>query len=151
MPILRVATHMDMTDRGSMEDGIAQLEELEEERLGPDEEIQQSDLRLQALMNERARLREKSAMAEAEVQKLGEEIKREFLDKKPMVIKQDERNYVDKLGDYRQKFISLMHWMRPYVIKEITDGGAVQLMKLNGELFPGKVTDSEVKWRTLPI
>ena len=32
----------------------------------------------------------------------------------------------------------IMHWMGPYVIKEITDGDAVQLVKLNGELFPGK-------------
>ena len=32
-----------------------------------------------------------------------------------------------------------IHWMGLYVIKEIIDGGAVQLVKLIGELFPGKV------------
>lgn len=63
---------MNMTDRGASEEGTVQLEELEEERLGPDEEIQQGDLRLQELMNERAQLKEKSAMMEAEVQKLEE-------------------------------------------------------------------------------
>jgi len=32
-----------------------------------------------------------------------------------------------------------MHWLGPYVIKDITDGGVVQLMKLNRDPFPGKV------------
>jgi len=32
-----------------------------------------------------------------------------------------------------------MHWLGPYVIKEITDGRVVQLVKLNGEPFLGKV------------
>jgi len=31
-----------------------------------------------------------------------------------------------------------MHWLGPYVIKEITDGGAVHLVKLNGDPFPGR-------------
>lgn len=39
-------------------------------------------------------------MPEVEVQKLEEEVKRDFLDKKTMVIEQDERDYVEKLGDY---------------------------------------------------
>ena len=63
------------------------MEELEEECLGPNEEIQQGDLRLQALMNERAQLREKRALVEAEVHKLEEEIKKDFLDKKIVLIK----------------------------------------------------------------
>ena len=32
-----------------------------------------------------------------------------------------------------------MRWLGPYVIKEITGGGAVQLVELNGEPFLGKV------------
>eukprot|EP00253_Pinus_taeda_P016861 PITA_16861 len=32
-----------------------------------------------------------------------------------------------------------IHYLGPYVIKEITDGGVVQLAKLNGEPFPGRV------------
>ena len=38
-----------------------------------------------------------------------------------------------------------MHWLGSYVIKEITDGGTVQLVKLNGEPFPGKVNGSHLK------
>ena len=50
---------------------------------------------------------------------------------------------------YDSKFVKFprklkIHWLGPYVIKEITDGGAVQLMKLNGELFPRKVNGSRL-------
>ena len=38
-----------------------------------------------------------------------------------------------------------MHWLGPYVIKEIIDGGVVQFVKLNGEPFPGKVNGSRLK------
>jgi len=37
-----------------------------------------------------------------------------------------------------------MHWLGPYLIKEITDG-AMQLVKLNGEIFPGKFNGSRFK------
>lgn len=66
------------------------LEEFKDEQLGLDEEIRQGDLRVQELMNERVRLREKSAMAEAEVKKLEEGIKKDFLDRNVVVIEQDE-------------------------------------------------------------
>lgn len=62
MPSPHIEMPTDMTDCGALEEGIAQLDK--EERLGPDEEIQKGDLRLQELMNERVRLREKSTMAE---------------------------------------------------------------------------------------
>jgi len=71
------------------------MEELEEERLGPNEDIQQGNLRLQELMNERVRLRDKSAMMEEEFKKLEEGIRKDFLDKKTVVIKQDAHDYVD--------------------------------------------------------
>jgi len=38
-----------------------------------------------------------------------------------------------------------MHWLGPYVINEITNGGAVQLVKMNGEPFPGQVNGSQLK------
>jgi len=54
---------------------------------------------------------------------------------------------------YDSKFMKFpgkfqMHWLEPYVIKEITDGGAVELVKLNGEPFPGKVNGSRLKLYT---
>ena len=38
-----------------------------------------------------------------------------------------------------------MHWLGPYVVKEVIDRGAVQLVKLNGEPFPGKVNGNHLK------
>jgi len=40
------------------------------------------------------------------------------------------------LGEFR------MHWLGPYMVKEVIDGGTIQLVKLNGEPFPGKVKDT---------
>ena len=41
--------------------------------------------------------------------------------------------YNSKFDKFPRKF--KMHWLGPYVIKEITDGGTVQLVKLNGDPF----------------
>ena len=51
--------------------------------------------------------------------------------------------YDSKFDKFPGKF--RMHWLGPYVIKEITDGGAVQLVKLNRETFRGKVNGSHLK------
>ena len=51
--------------------------------------------------------------------------------------------YDSKYDKFPRKF--RMHCLRPYVIKDITDGGAVQLVKLNGDPFPGKVNGSQLK------
>lgn len=41
-----------------------------------------------------------------------------------------------------------MHLLGPYVIKEIMDGSAFQLMKLDGEPFLGKFNGSRLKLYT---
>lgn len=47
---------------------------------------------------------------------------------------------------YDSKFTKFqMHWLGPYVVKEIIDGGAVQLVKLNGDPLLGKVNRSRMK------
>lgn len=51
--------------------------------------------------------------------------------------------YDSKFDKFLGKF--RMRWMGPYVIKEVTDRGAVQLVKLNGEPFPVKVNGSWLK------
>lgn len=38
-----------------------------------------------------------------------------------------------------------MHWLGPYVIKEVTNGGVAQLAKLNGDPFLGRVNGSSLK------
>lgn len=48
--------------------------------------------------------------------------------------------YNSKFTKFLGKF--QMHWLGPYIIKEIIEGGAVQLVKLNGEPFLGKLNRS---------
>ena len=54
--------------------------------------------------------------------------------------------YDSKFTKFLGKFQML--WLGPYIIKEITDGGAVQLEKLNGEPFPGRVNGRILKLYT---
>lgn len=54
--------------------------------------------------------------------------------------------YDTKFTEFIGKF--QMHWLGPYIIQEITDGGIVQLTKLNGEPFPRKVNGSRLKLYT---
>ena len=51
--------------------------------------------------------------------------------------------YDSKFAKFPEKF--QMHWLGPYIVKEIMDGGAVQFVKLNKELFPGKINRSLLK------
>ena len=51
--------------------------------------------------------------------------------------------YDSKFDKFPGKF--RIHWLGPYIVKEVTDGGAVQLLKLNGEPFPRKVNGSRLK------
>jgi len=51
---------------------------------------------------------------------------------------------------YDSKFVKFlgkfkMHWLGPYVVKEVTDGGMFHLVKLNGEPLPSKVNGSHLK------
>ena len=51
--------------------------------------------------------------------------------------------YDSKFTKFLGKF--QMHWLGLYVIKDISDGGAVQLEKLHGEVFPGGINGSILK------
>lgn len=51
--------------------------------------------------------------------------------------------YDNKFTKFPGKF--QMHWLGYYVIKDISDGGIVQLAKLSGELFPGRINGSRLK------
>ena len=64
------------------------------------------------------------------------------------------KNNIFKIGDlvllYESKFAKFpgkfyMHWLGPYQVKHVTSGGAVQLAKLNGEVFPTLVNGSRLK------
>jgi hypothetical protein len=80
-PSPRIVAPIDTMVREAQKEGITQPQETE--HMGLEEEIQQGNLRLQELEKERVRLRKKSALMDAEVKKLEDEIKEDFLDKKP--------------------------------------------------------------------
>lgn len=51
---------------------------------------------------------------------------------------------------YNIKFTTFLgkfqiHWLGPYIVKEITDGGTIQLTNLNGDPFAGRVNGSKLK------
>ena len=121
MPSLCIEALTGMADHKALEERLAQLEELEEEWFleGFHQQVQKQ--REKALHDRHIKLRTFKV--------------------NDLVLLYD--NNFKKFSGKLQ-----MHWMGPYVIKEITDGGAVQLVKLNGELFPRKVNGSHLKLYT---
>lgn len=51
--------------------------------------------------------------------------------------------YANKFVNFPGKFKT--HWLGPYIIKHISNGGTVQLVKLNGQLIPRRVNGSRLK------
>ena len=51
--------------------------------------------------------------------------------------------YDSKFTKFMGKFH--MHWLGSYIIKEITDGSILQLVKMNGEPFLGRVSGNQLK------
>ena len=50
---------------------------------------------------------------------------------------------------YDSKFVKFpgkfkMHWLGPYQVQQVTNGGAVQLNKLNGEILPMLINGSRL-------
>ena len=50
-----------------------------------------------------------------------------------------DNNFVRFLGKFR------MHWLGPYQVKHITEGGAANLAKLDGTMMPTMVNGSRLK------
>jgi len=98
VPNLRIATLIDMTDREALEERLAQLEELEKEQFlaGFHQQVQKQ--------------REKAWQ--------DRHIKLHTFKVNDLVLLYDSK--FDKFtGKFR------MHWLGPYIVKEVTDGGAV--------------------------
>ena len=51
--------------------------------------------------------------------------------------------YDNKFAKFPGKF--QMHWLGPYKVKHVTNDGSIQLVKLNGEVFPTLVNGSRLK------
>ena len=118
LPSLRIAQITGMTDTDTVEERLAQLLALEEDRFiaGFHQKVQKA--------------REK-AWHDRHI-----------------------KNNTFKIGDlvllYDSKFIKFpgkfkTHWLGPYQIQQVTEGGAVQLSQLNGELLPTWINGSRLK------
>ena len=118
VPSLCIATLIGMMDREALKERFTQLEELEEEWF------------LAAFHQQAQKQREKAWH--------DHHIKLCTFKVNDLVLLYDSK-FEKFLGKFR------MHWLGPYVVKEITNGGAVQLIKLNGEPFLGKVNDNRLK------
>ena len=118
LPILRVAQITGMTDIAMVEERLAQLLTLEEDRFiaGFHQTVQKA--------------REK-AWHDRHI-----------------------KNKTFQIGDlvllYDSKFLKFpgkfkTHWLGPYQIQQVTEGGAAQLSQLNGELLPTWINGSRLK------
>lgn len=97
---LRLTAPIDMTVRGTLE-----------------EEIQQGNIRLQELEEERVWLRKKSALVDAKVKMMEDEIKEDFLRKNTIVERLDAYDRDNKFKPYCHELISLMSWLEPPITK----------------------------------
>ena len=117
-PSLRIEALTGMLDRKALEERPAQLEELEEEQF--------LDGFHQQVQKQRGK-----AWHDCHIKLC------------PLKVKDLVFLYDSKFDKFLRKFRT--HWLGPYVVKDVTDGGAVQLVKLNGEPFQGKVNGIQLK------
>lgn len=118
VPSFRIAAIIGMTNHGALEEQLAQLEELEEERF------------LAGFHKQVQKQREKA-----------------WHDLHIKVLTFKENDLVLLYDSKFEKFPGKlrMHWLGTYVVKEVTDGGAIQLAKLSGDPFSGRVNGSLLK------
>lgn len=114
---------VDTTIHEAQNEGITQSQETEHIRL--EEEIRRGNLRLQELEKDQVWLREKSDLMDAEVKKLENQIKQEFLVEKLRLVRQGAYDHVDKLEDYCLKLVSLLPWLGPHIAKCNDRGSAL--------------------------
>ncbi len=105
--------------------------------------IQQGNLRLQELEEERVQLRKKSALVEAEVKKLKDTIKEDFLAKKTRMVRQGAFNHADKFENYHHELISLMPRLGPHIAKHNDQGSTLQMVKCTMPRITIKGGDSQ--------
>jgi hypothetical protein len=118
VPSLRITTFIDMDDTGTVQERLAQLVELEEDRFigGFHQQIQKE--------------REKAYH--------DRHIKKKVFKKGDLVLVYDSK-FMKNLGKFR------MHWLGPYEFTYVTKGGAMQLETLNGEWKEGLMNGSRLK------
>jgi len=126
-PSPRIAVAVDTMVYEAWNEGITQPQETIHMRLK--KEIQQGNLRLHELENERVWLKEKSALMDAEVKKMEDEIKEEFLTENTRMVRQGAYDHADKFEHYHCELVSLLPWLRPHITKLSDQGSTLQVVK----------------------
>ena len=118
VPSLHIAVLIGMTNCEALKERLARLEELEEERFlaGFHQQVQKA-----------------RKMVWHDCQ-----IKQHTFKNGDLVLMYD-----NKFTKFPGKF--QMHCLGPYIVKDIINGGVIQLVKLNGKLFPGRINGSWLK------
>ena len=118
LPSLRIAQITGMIDTNTMEERLAQLLALEEDRFiaGFHQKVQKA--------------REKAWH--------DRHIKSKTLQIGDLVLLYDSK-FIKFPGKFKT------HWLGPYQIQQVTEGGAIQLSKLDGELLPTWINGSRLK------
>ena len=119
LPSLRIAQITGMTDTDIVEERLAQLLALEE------------DIFITGFHQKVQKEREKASH--------DRHIKSKTLQIRDLVLLYDS-----KFIKFPRKFKT--HWLGPYQIQQVTEGGIVQLNKLNGELLPTFINGSRLKF-----
>ena len=117
IPSLRIAQITEMADTDTLNERLVQLLALEEDRFitGFHQKVQKA--------------REKSW--------LDRYIKSKSFQTGDLVLLYDSK-FVKFLGKFKT------HWLGPYQIQQVIEGGVVQLNKLNGELLPTLINGSRL-------
>lgn len=66
---------------------------------------------------------------DVEVKKQEDEIKEEFLVKKPRVVRQGAYDHTEKLDNYCRELVSLLPWLGPHITKCSDQGSMLQVIK----------------------
>jgi hypothetical protein len=118
VPSLRVATITNMTERGAIQERISQLMDMEE------------DIFLARFHQEVQKARDKAWH--------DRHIKRKSCKEEDLVLVY-ENEFLQHLGKFR------MHWLGPYEVKTIIEGGSIQLKDLGGTELRGMINGSQMK------
>jgi len=68
-------------------------------------------------------------MVDAEVKKLEDEIKEEFLTKKTRMVRQGAYDHTNKFENYHYELINLMPGLGPHITKNSDQGSTLQMVK----------------------
>jgi hypothetical protein len=118
VPSLRIATFIGMDDTGVVQDRLMQLMELEEDRFI-------------------ARFHQKVQKERENAYHVRHIKKKEF--KQGDLVLLYNNKFMKHPGNFRT------HWLGPFEVSYVTEGGVVQLRTLNGEWKDGLVNGSQLK------